>query len=91
MILQEWSLALKPKKSHNGWLAFMYPRLLLARDLFSEDGVIFISIDDNEQANLKLLCDDVFGEENFVACLPTIMNLKGNNDQYGFQEHMSIL
>ncbi|KAK3582447.1 hypothetical protein CHS0354_023993 [Potamilus streckersoni] len=55
------------KKSHNGWLAFMYPRLLLARDLLSKDGVIFISIDDNEQANLKLLCDDVFGEENFVA------------------------
>ncbi|HUH50843.1 MAG TPA: site-specific DNA-methyltransferase [Flavobacterium sp.] len=57
----------KTKKSHNGWLAFMYPRLLLARDLLSKDGVIFISIDDNEQANLKLLCDDVFGEENFVA------------------------
>jgi adenine-specific DNA-methyltransferase len=56
----------KTKKSHNGWLAFMYPRLLLARDLLSKDGVIFISIDDNEQANLKLLCDDVFGEENFV-------------------------
>jgi adenine-specific DNA-methyltransferase len=74
----------KTKKSHNGWLSFMYPRLLLARDLLSKDGVIFISIDDNEQANLKLLCDDVFGEENFVACLPTIMNLKGNNDQYGF-------
>jgi len=55
----------KTKKSHNGWLAFMYPRLLLARDLLSKDGVIFISIDDNEQANLKLLCDDVFGEENF--------------------------
>jgi len=54
----------KTKKSHNGWLAFMYPRLLLARDLLSKDGVIFISIDDNEQANLKLLCDDVFGEEN---------------------------
>ncbi|MCB1659696.1 MAG: site-specific DNA-methyltransferase, partial [Pseudomonadales bacterium] len=54
----------KTKKSHNGWLAFMYPRLLLARDLLSNDGVIFISIDDNEQANLKLLCDDVFGEEN---------------------------
>ncbi len=54
------------KKSHNGWLSFMYPRLLLARDLLSNDGVIFISIDDNEQANLKLLCDDVFGEENFV-------------------------
>lgn len=58
--------AFSTKKSHNGWLAFMYPRLLLARDLLSKDGVIFISIDDNEQANLKLLCDDVFGEENFV-------------------------
>lgn len=57
----------KTKKSHNGWLAFMYPRLLLARDLLSKDGVIFISIDDNEQANLKLLCDDIFGEENFVG------------------------
>ncbi len=57
----------KTKKSHNGWLAFMYPRLLLARDLLSNDGVIFISIDDNEQANLKLLCDEIFGEENFVA------------------------
>jgi len=57
----------KTKKSHNGWLAFMYPRLLLARDLLSRDGVIFISIDDNEQANLKLLCDEVFNEENFIA------------------------
>lgn len=74
----------KTKKSHNGWLSFMYPRLLLARDLLRDDGVIFISIDDNEQANLKLLCDDVFGEENFVANLPTIMNLKGNNDEFGF-------
>lgn len=54
------------KKSHNGWLSFMYPRLLLARDLLKEDGVIFISIDDNEQANLKLLCDEIFGEENFI-------------------------
>lgn len=59
----------KSKKSHSGWLSFMYPRLLLARDLLSKDGVIFISIDDNEQANLKLLCDEIFGEENFVECL----------------------
>jgi adenine-specific DNA-methyltransferase len=59
----------KTKKSHNGWLAFMYPRLLLARELLKKDGVIFISIDDNEQANLKLLCDDIFGEENFVSNL----------------------
>lgn len=54
-------------KSHSGWLSFMLPRLKLARDLLREDGVIFISIDDNEQANLKLLCDEIFGEENFVG------------------------
>ncbi|MDD4438274.1 MAG: site-specific DNA-methyltransferase, partial [Tissierellia bacterium] len=62
----------KSKKSHNGWLSFMYPRLLLARDLLSDDGIIFISIDDNEQANLKLLCDDIFNEESFV--LNTVVN-----------------
>lgn len=55
--------------SHSAWLMFMYPRLLLARDLLKDDGVIFISIDDNEQSNLKLLCDDVFGEERFICCL----------------------
>ena len=54
-------------RTHSGWLSFMYPRLLLARDLLRDDGVIFISIDDNEQAQLKLLCDEVFGAENFVA------------------------
>lgn len=53
--------------SHSAWLMFMMPRLQLARDLLSDDGVIFISIDDNEQANLKLLCDSIFGEENLVA------------------------
>lgn len=57
----------KDARSHTGWLSFMLPRLKLARDLLREDGVIFISIDDNEQANLKLLCDEIFGEENFVA------------------------
>lgn len=59
----------KSKKSHNGWLSFMYPRLLLARELLCNDGVILISIDDNEQANLKLLCDDIFGEECFVSTM----------------------
>lgn len=54
-------------RTHSGWLSFMYPRLLLAKDLLRDDGVIFISIDDNEQAQLKLLCDEVFGQENFVA------------------------
>lgn len=56
---------LKGKSSHSAWLTFMYPRLILARELLSDDGVIFISIDDNEQANLKMACDEVFGEENF--------------------------
>ncbi|GAB1386420.1 hypothetical protein MASR1M59_15680 [Melaminivora sp.] len=54
-------------RTHSGWLSFMYPRLLLAKDLLRDDGVIFISIDDHEQAQLKLLCDEVFGQENFVA------------------------
>ena len=53
--------------THSAWLMFMLPRLVLARDLLSDDGVIFISIDDNEQSNLKLLCDEVFGEENFLG------------------------
>ncbi|WP_143541471.1 site-specific DNA-methyltransferase, partial [Rodentibacter genomosp. 1] len=53
--------------SHSAWLTFMYPRLYIARDLLKEDGVIFISIDDNEVAQLKLLCDEVFGEGNFVS------------------------
>ncbi|MEY4927295.1 MAG: hypothetical protein RI894_1731 [Bacteroidota bacterium] len=69
----------KSKKSHNGWLAFIYPRLLLARDLLSKDGVIFISIDDNEQANLKLLCDEIFGEENFESTLIPIVNPGGRD------------
>lgn len=56
-------------RTHSGWLSFMYPRLLLAKDLLRDDGVIFISIDDNEQAQLKLLCDEVFGLENFISNL----------------------
>ena len=52
---------------HSDWLNMIYPRLKLARNLLTDDGVIFISIDDNEQANLKKICDEIFGEENFVA------------------------
>lgn len=55
---------------HSTWLSFMSKRLELAKNLLSEKGVIFISIDDNEQANLKLLCDEIFGEECFVATIP---------------------
>ena len=69
---------------HTDWLNMIYPRLKLARDLLSDDGVIFISIDDNEVENLKKVCDEIFGECNFVAQLTTVMNLKGNNDEFGF-------
>ena len=57
----------KGSNSHSAWLTFMYPRLYIARELLKDDGVIFISIDDNEAAQLKLLCDEVFGEGNFVG------------------------
>ena len=52
---------------HSNWLNMMYPRLKLARNLLTDDGAIFISIDDNEVANLRKICDEIFGEENFVA------------------------
>ena len=55
---------------HDKWLCMMYPRLVLLQKLLSEDGAIFISIDDNEQANLKLICDEIFGKGNFVGCFP---------------------
>lgn len=64
--------------SHSAWLMFMYPRLQLARDLLAKDGVIFLSIDDNEQGNLKLLCDDIFNEVNFVAQLVWEKKKKGS-------------
>lgn len=77
--------------SHSAWLMFMYPRLLLARDLLTEDGVIFISIDDNEQSNLKLLCDDVFGEENFIECFPRVTKKGGKSSSDTAKNHDYIL
>ncbi len=65
------------KCTHSAWLTFMYPRLALARELLRDDGVIFISIDDNEQANLKRLCDEVFGEGNFVCDIIVRANSRG--------------
>ncbi|GAA7634967.1 hypothetical protein HpMMM46_07120 [Helicobacter pylori] len=67
-------------RSHSGWLSFMLPRLKLARDLLKEDGVIFISIDDNECANLKILCDEIFGEDNFVCNFTWQKNFAPKND-----------
>lgn len=76
--------SIQGKATHSAWLTFMYPRLYLAKKLLKDSGVIFVSIDDNEQANLKMLMDEIFGEGSLVAELPTIMNLKGNQDQFAF-------
>lgn len=65
---------------HSDWCSMMYPRLMLARNLLSDDGVIFISIDDNEQANLKKICDEVFGESSFVASMIWKSKSGGAND-----------
>ena len=65
---------------HTNWLNMMYPRLRLASNLLRDDGVIFISIDDNEVTNLRKLCDEVFGEENFVALISNTNNPKGRSD-----------
>ena len=73
--------------THSAWLMFMLPRLLLARDLLSKDGVIFISIDDNEQSNLKLLCDEVFGEENLIGSFPRITKRGGKSSDVIAQNH----
>lgn len=64
---------------HSNWLSMMYPRLKLARNLLSGDGVIFISIDDNEVDNLKKICDEVFGEENFISCFTWVKKKKGSH------------
>ena len=63
--------------SHSAWLTFIYPRLYIAKQLLKEDGVIFISIDDNEVAQLRLLMDEVFGEENFISQIVVQTNPRG--------------
>lgn len=68
-------------KYHSDWCSMIYSRLMLARNLLTDDGVIFISIDDGECSNLKKLCDEVFGEKYFVADLSVVNNLKGRNDK----------
>ncbi|GAA7692423.1 hypothetical protein BT0002_11150 [Helicobacter pylori] len=75
-------------RSHSGWLSFMLPRLKLARDLLKEDGVIFISIDDNECANLKILCDEIFGEDNFLGDFIKQSKVGGGSDsKFIVKEH----
>lgn len=82
---------MRGKSTHSAWLTFMYPRLVLARELLSDDGVIFISIDDNEQANLKLICDEIFGEENFIKDLIVNTSEGGGNSKYVVNGHETVL
>lgn len=77
---------------HSDWCSMMYPRLQLARNLLTDDGVIFISIDDNEVTNLKKISDEVFGEENFISSLAVQLNPRGRNlDKYIAKTHESVL
>ena len=73
---------------HTDWLNMIYPRLKVAKDLLSDDGVIFISIDDNEVENLRKLCDEIFGESQFIACYIKQSKVGGGSDtKYVVKEH----
>lgn len=76
--------------SHAAWLTFMLPRLTFARDLLAKDGVILISIDENEEANLRLLCNDIFGEENLAGEI-VWKNSSKNDEDYISMQHEYIL
>jgi adenine-specific DNA-methyltransferase len=77
---------------HDKWLCMMYPRLKLLQRLLVDDGAIFISIDNNEVFNLKLICDEIFGSGNFINCIAVINNLKGrSDDKYIATAHESLL
>ena len=77
---------------HSDWCSMMYSRLMLARNLLTEDGVIFISIDDNEVFNLKTICDEVFGSSNFIAQLAVQLNPRGRNlDVFVAKTYESVL
>ena len=77
--------------SDAAWLTFMLPRLQKAKEMLTDDGVIFISIDDNEQANLKLLCDEIFGPENFIGCVPRITKKSGKSSEAINNNHDYVL
>ena len=66
---------------HSDWCSMIYSRLMVARNLLTDDGAIFISIDDNEQENLKRICDEIFGEANYIGKIAVVNNLKGRNDK----------
>lgn len=80
----------KGDSSHSAWLTFMYPRLHIARELLGEDGVIFISLDDNELAQIRVLCDEIFGEQNFLGNV-VWKNVTDNNPTNIATEHEYII
>lgn len=77
---------------HTDWLNMLYPRLRIAKDLLSKDGLIFVSIDDHELNNLKHICDEIFGEQNFVGQITLLCNPKGRSqDKYIANCHEYLL
>ncbi len=83
-VFHKTGVTLEDLARHDKWLCMMYPRLKLLHKLLSDDGVIFISIDDNEQANLKLICDEIFGVGNYVGCVAVENNPKGRKNSNFF-------
>ena len=87
-LMKEWLARNSPVdgedlERHDKWLCMMWPRLHLLRELLRDDGVIFVSIDDNEVHHLRMLMDEIFGEENFVSEITVVSNLAGSSDQFG--------
>jgi adenine-specific DNA-methyltransferase len=78
-------------RKHSNWLTMMYPRLVLARNLLTQDGAIFVSIDDNEVHNLRLMMDEIFGPENFVACVIWQKTYSTKNDAQEFSKSHEYL
>ena len=76
---------------HSKWLSFMHERLLLVKQLLSKNGSIFISIDSNEQAQLKLLCDEIFGEENFIDMISWFKKASPSNDAQYFSNDIEYI
>lgn len=72
--------------SHSAWLTFMYPRLYIARELLKDEGIVLISIDDNEVGQLRLLCNEIFGEENFVGNIAWESKTKSQNTKTSFNK-----
>lgn len=88
-LMQRWLTENSPIENedmerHDKWLCMMWPRLHLLKELLSEEGVLFVSIDENEQHHLRVLLDEVFGEENFITSIAVVANLAGSSDQFGF-------